>query len=165
MIRRWNLTIILIITAFVLGVVAGYIYRDRFSWLLPNQAKLERTEPDIEAAIFESTIEEILRPDTANEAVLEPSEVFAFTGSVQSLSADRIVVENPDGAIDFILTATTRFAALSPIIDENGLPGSAETDMTRSSIAVGDLVSVYTAEDIRTASERHVTLVHKLNNE
>ncbi|HBY73893.1 MAG TPA: hypothetical protein DEG44_04335 [Candidatus Kerfeldbacteria bacterium] len=164
-IRRWNLTIILIITAFVLGVVAGYVYRDRFSWFLPNKAELERTEPDIEAEIFQAEIEDILRPDTGIDAASGVSEVFAFTGSVQSLTLDGIVVENPDGAIDFILTDTTRFAALSSFIDQYGLPDTAETDITLADIAVGDLVSVYTIEDIRTAEERHVTLVQKLNNE
>lgn len=164
MIRRWNLTIILIVTAFVLGVVAGYTYRDRFSRLLPNPAELERTEPDIEQAIFETEIKDILRPDSGLEAVVTPSEVYAFTGYIRALSTTNITVEEPDGAIDFILTDTTRYTVLETFINDYGLPDSKQTDIAFTDLALDDLVTVYTAEDIRTASERQVTLVQKLNN-
>lgn len=171
MIRRWNLTIILIVTAFVLGVVAGYVYRDRFSWLLLDTDELERTEPNISEKIFRTEIENILRPETANEAVTEPAEVYSFTGRIIAISSTAITVEQPSDAtetldaIDFILTNATRYAELQTFINEYGLPDSSETALNSTDLAVGDLVSVYTEEDIRTAPERRVIAVHKLNNE
>lgn len=164
-IRRWNLTIILIVTAFVLGVVSGYTYRDRFSWLLPNTAELERTEPDIEQAIFEAEIKDILRPDTGAEAADGSSEIYDFTGRVRAIATDGITVEEPDGTIDFILTETTRYATVEFFTNADGAPDTKETPLTYSDITLDNLVVVYTVEDIRTASERHVILVQKLNNQ
>lgn len=147
----------------MLGVVAGYTYRDRFSRLLVDTAALERTEPDIAEDIFRAEIADILRPETGLEAVTQPSEVYAFTGRVQAITADSITVAEPDGAIDFILTADTSYVALETFTNTDGLPDSQQTPLTYTDIKLDDFVSVYTVEDIKTAPERHVHTVQKLN--
>ncbi len=159
------------ITAFVLGVVSGYTYRDRFSWLNPDWAELDRTEPDISQEIFRTEVAEILKPKTGLEATSGANEVYAFTGRVIALTATLITVEQPTGttdtldAIDFILTDTTSYKALTILTDVNGLPGSVEADLAQSELVIGDIVTVYTVEDIITATERHVVTVQKLNND
>lgn len=170
MIRHWNLTIIIVITAFVLGVVAGYTYRDRFSWLNPDWAELDRTEPDISQEIFRTEVAEILKPKTGLEATSGANEVYAFTGRVIALTSTLITVEQPNettptlDAIDFILTEETKFKTLTVVTDENGLPGSIETDLDQSQLTIGDIVTVYTIEDIITSSEHQVVTVQKLSN-
>ncbi|MBI4407600.1 MAG: hypothetical protein HY565_03820, partial [Candidatus Kerfeldbacteria bacterium] len=167
MIRRWNLTIIIIITAFVLGVVSGYTYRDRFSRLSLQQAKLDRTEPDISQDIFRTEVAELLTPKTSVEATTGVDEVYAFTGRIIALTTTLMTVEQPNettptlDAIDFILTDTTSYKALTIITDVNGLPGSVEADLTQSELSIGDIVTVYTVEDIVTATERHVVTVQR----
>lgn len=169
-IRHWNLTIIIVITAFVLGVVAGYTYRDRFSWLNPDWAELDRTEPDISQEIFRTEVAEILKPKTGLEATSGANEVYAFTGRIIALTSTLITVEQPNettptlDAIDFILTDTTSYQALTIVTDANGLPGSVGTDLAPSDLNIGDIVTVYSAEDIITATERHVVTVQKLNH-
>lgn len=170
MIRHWNFTIILIVTAFVLGVVAGYTYRDRFSWLNPDWAELDRTEPDISQEIFRTEVAEILKPKSGLEATTGINEVYAFTGRVMALTSTVITVEQPNettptlDAIDFILTDETQFKTLTVVTDENGLPGSIETDLDQSQLTIGDIVTVYTSEDIITSSEHHVVTVQKISN-
>lgn len=168
MLHRWNFSIILIITAFVVGAAAGYVYRDRYSWLLPNFANLERTEPDIAADIARTNIEDILRPDSGLEASSGESSIYSFTGTVLAVSASSLTVDQPTDAtdtvdaIDFILTPETIYVTAVAGMDENGLPGLTETEIDGNTLQVGDIVSVYTLEDIRTSSELHVSKVQQL---
>ena len=167
MLHRWNLSIILIITAFVFGGMCGYIYRDRFSWLLPNFAHLDRTQADIGGDIARTSIEDILRPDSGIAATTGQAEVYSFTGGILAVNSESITVNQPTDetetidAIDFILTPETVYVSAQAIADENGLPGLAETTIDQSALTTGDLVTVYTREDIRSANERHVTKVQQ----
>lgn len=150
--------------------MAGYTYRDRFSWLNPDWAELDRTEPDISQEIFRTEVAEILKPKTGLEATSGANEVYAFTGRVLALTSTLITVEQSNettptlDAIDFILTEETKFKTLTIVTDENGLPGSIETDLDQSQLTIGDIVTVYTIADIITSSEHQVVTVQKLSN-
>lgn len=168
MLRRWNLTVLIIILAFVVGTGVGYIYRDRFSWLLPNTNNLERNQPDISQEIFRTEVSELLKPTSGSEATTGVSEVYSFTGRIYALSSSALTVEQPNDttdtldAIDFILTDTTRYETVQAVTDVNGLPGTVMSPITGSDLSVDDIVAVYTLEDIKTSTEHHATVVQKI---
>lgn len=171
MLRRWNFTLIVIVTVFVVGIGIGYTYRDRFVYnsnFLPW--KLASTQQDMSGAILQSEVAKVLTPKSTAEAVSAPKEVYSFYGYVRSISNDSIVVDQPDDttpdsdAIQFTLTADTLYADIAAIVDANGLPDSVETPLVQTDIKVGDIVTVYTLEDMRTADVRHVTKVQRIKD-
>ncbi|EKD76737.1 MAG: hypothetical protein ACD_43C00008G0001, partial [uncultured bacterium] len=148
----------------VFGFMAGYVYRDRFT----NQYQKERLaeqQPDISGQILNASIEEILQPATSTEAITQPAEVYTFSGYVRAITADSITIDQPDDTtegedyIDFILTPDTIFVSVRNEIDDTALITKIETPITVDDISLGDIIMVYTAEDIKTASERHVNKV------
>lgn len=169
MIRRWNLTILIILLAFVVGIGIGYVYRDRYSKLLPNEAELEREQADLSQQLFRTEVSELLRPETGLEAFAGTSEVYNFTGRITTLAGSNLTLEEPSDAtptadeIDFLLTNETIYVTLDVVEDENGLPQTLETELNRSDLNLGDIVAITTAEDMKTATERHVTKVQKIN--
>ncbi len=169
-IRRWNLTILIILLAFVVGIGIGYTYRDRFSSLLPNTTELDRTQPDISQELFRTEVSEMLKPETGLEATSGQAEVYNFTGRVAALSGNQLTLEVPsdatptEDAIDFTLTEGTIYVSLDVLTDENGLPAAVEDEISRADLSIGDMVNVQTSEDIKTATERHVLKLQQLVN-
>lgn len=167
MIRRWNLTILLIIAAGVFGFIAGYVWRDQFTnWYAKD--RLAETEPDISGQIFKNNVAQLLKPETASEAVYQAAEQYSFTGRILSLSDDEIVIESPDDtaptedSLNFLLTDETVYSQLQSTIDEAGIIITNDSPLSRIDIAVNDIVTVYTQENIRTTTERHLTKVERI---
>lgn len=165
--QRWNLTILLIVCAAVFGFMAGYVYRDRFTnWYQKDQ--IAEQQPDISGQILNASIQEILQPETSNDAVTQPAEVYSFTGYIRSISADTITVERPDDttegadAIDFILTESTSYTAIRTESDAIGVITKIDEPLSRYDLTIGDIVAVYSIEDIASASERHLTKVERI---
>lgn len=165
MIRRWNLTILIIILAFVVGFGLGYVYRDRFSlWLMHNS---NSNQPNIAQDIFRTEVEDLLRPETADMATSNAG-AYSFTGRVYRLNNDSITVEQPDDAtttldaIDFMVNDQTRYESAKGIIDPNGVPDTETAQITSHDIAVGDIVTIYTLDDMRETETYQATVVQKI---
>lgn len=166
-IRRWNLTILLIITAGVFGFITGYVWRDRFTnWYAKD--RLTQTQPDISGQLFEDNVAELLKPETATEATHQATEQYSFTGRIQNLSENEIIIENPDDtmadadSLNFLLTDETVYSQLQSTINDAGIITTNDTPLSRIDIAVNDIITVYTEEDIRTATERRLTKVERI---
>lgn len=169
MIRRWNLTILIIICAFVLGVGAGYAYRDQFgAGVIVTNAP---TDGELEAQLFESHVAELLKPTSGLDAATASSAIYTVTGRLVSKQHNQLEVEVPNSAmpdddtLTFLITDQTTYAALKPAdvsADPTALP--TEENLNLSDLAVGDTISVYTLEDLLSTTEWHITKVQRLNN-
>lgn len=165
-IRRWNLTILIIILAFVVGFGLGYLYRDRFSfWILRNTSN--RNEPNIAQDIFRTEVTDLLRPETAEEAA-NTVGAYSFTGRVYAFTGTILTVEQPDDstdtldAIDFTVSDATRYESAKGIVDSNGIPDTETNLITSGEISAGDIVTVYTLENMRESEVYQATVVQKI---
>jgi hypothetical protein len=156
------------VAAAVFGFMAGYIYRDRFSnWY--QKERIVEQQPDISGQIMNASIQDILQPKTAAEAVADSSAVYSFTGYVRALEQNAITVERSDDttegtdAIDFILTDSTVYSDIRTEIDATGVINRVDDAITQAHLGLGDIVTVYSLEDIRTAAERHITKVERIS--
>jgi hypothetical protein len=145
-----------ILLAFVLGIGLGYTYRDRFV-VIPPSINLN-SEPDINKEITQAEIVDRLRPDSSLEAASGDFEIHSYTGKITTITKDHITVDN----IGFILTDATLYATLATGVDEYNSPSAIETDITPADLLVGDYITVYTQENIKTATDKHVTKVQKI---
>ncbi|MBI2415301.1 MAG: hypothetical protein HYV33_01410 [Candidatus Kerfeldbacteria bacterium] len=165
-VKHWNFTIIAVLGGSVLSFVFGYTYHANrlASGSLTNTIT---AVPDVTGDILSDQVRQALVPDSGIEAVLAPSELHAYTGYVRAIKSTELIVEKPDATttwpdqINFILTDTTRYSTLDAGL-ENNLPVTTEQAMTLDSITVGDIVTVYTNEDIYTAELRVATKVQKI---
>lgn len=167
MIRHWNLTILLIISAGVFGFISGYVWRDRFTnWYAKD--RMAQTQPDISGQIFEDNVTQLLKPETASEAAYQSAERYSFTGRILSLSKDEIVIEQPDDTtpsadgLKLLPTNETVYSQLQSTVDDTGIITTHDVLLSRTDMMVGDIVTVYTQENIRTATDRHLTKVERI---
>lgn len=120
-------------------------------------------QPNITGEIMDQQIiESLYTPETSADAQRIPSEVYTFTGYVRSISSAEIVIENPDDttawpdALRFELPSTISVVERRSEKDENGLPINRDSELAINDIAVNNIVTVLTAEDIKTSETRTV---------
>lgn len=163
----WTFTIIGILAAGVLGYVGGY-------WMKSQQiqpALIVSDQPDVQEDIFNQLISEANTAETienlANES--KTQEIHNFTGYVRSVSDTSVELESPDTVINgsssytFSLENTTQYFQVDNVIVDNQ-PDYKTTALTLQDIQVGDIVAVYTPEDIQTADVRFAVSVELIAN-
>lgn len=164
----WTFTIIAVLTAGVLGFTFGYTYyraNHTATELSTNNTNESTT------AILDQEILDSLAPTTGQEAVTGPSELHVYTGYIRNLTPTSIAVEQADNAtdladgLDFELTDQTLYAHLSTSLDSNGLPNSTEVSLAQTDLSLGDIVTVYCNENIRTSDVRIATKVQRIKAE
>lgn len=160
----WTFTIIGIIFACLLGFGLGYLVRDQFEPASPYDIG---DQPNISQDIIEQQITDalsIVEPDATSSF----KELYVYSGYVRSKTSSTLLVEYPDAnteypdQLTFQLSKDTVYLETIAQRDANGLPGRDETELSYDDIAVGDIVTVYTNEDILTNDERTVNRVQRL---
>lgn len=151
--------------------MGGYAFHAAYT---DNDAYVIQTsdQPNISGEIMDQQIIDALHtPETAADAQRLPAEVYTFTGYVRSVSAAEITVEDPDDAttwpdaLQFQLGASTTAVERRASTDDNGLPISTDTALDLADIAVGDIVTVITAEDITASQTRTVKKIIRYPND
>lgn len=167
----WTFTLIGLIFSGILGYAIGYTIR----WESDTDQPIVTTEsdtPDIDPGkqLFDNQVLESLRPEADAEAAdvlnAQPAAIYSVTGSIETITDTRLLVKHPDvdESIRFTLVPGTTFVQLAP--DEanrigNYVPPLA-TDIPASTLEQGDIVTVYTAEDMQTADVHTVSTVQLL---
>ena len=163
----WTFTIISVLAAGVLGYVGGY-------WMKSQQiqpALIVSDQPDVQADIFNQLISEADTTETLenSENVEETVDIHNFTGYVRNISDTSVELESPDTIINgsstytFTLENTTQYFQVDNIIVDNQ-PDYKTTVLTLQDIRVGDIVAIYTPEDIQTADVRFAVSVELIAN-
>jgi len=135
--------------------------------LRPLNTNQTTEQPDISGDILDQQIIATLSPDSGIEAITQPAERYAYTGYVRSITDTAIVVEDPDATttwpdgLDFQLSADTIVVDLKAVT-VNGLPENVETPLSIKDIAVDDIITVYTKENILAAETRTVTKIQRI---
>lgn len=165
----WTFTIIIVIFMTVLGYVAGYSYRTYLAQ--QNAIDVYQTSPDVADAILEQQIVESLSgsiggdnsaEDSNGEAVViaAPTELYTFTGYVFAIDGSSVLVDHPSDTTDFEdvlsfqLQGNTVFSVLTSTTDATGFSSTTENEGTIDAITVGDIVTVYTLENILESETR-----------
>lgn len=163
----WTFTIIGILAAGVLGYVGGYLMKSQ--QIQPSV--IISDQPDVQADIFNQLISESNTAETLenSENLEETLEIHNFTGYVRSISDTTIDLENPDVVINgsstysFTLENTTQYFQVDNVIIDNQ-PDYKTTTLTLQDIHVGDIVAIYTSENIQTADVRFAESVERIAN-
>ncbi len=162
----WTFTIISILAAGVLGYVAGYGMKSQQT----QPSVTVNEQPDVEADIFNQLITEAntVTVGENTEVSSESAQIYTFFGYVRSLTENEIVLENPEVVINgsskytFTLEETTEYFEVDSVL-VNNQPDYKTTTLTAENIQVGDIVSIYTPEDIRTADVRFAASVERIS--
>lgn len=163
----WTFTIISILAAGVLGYVGGY-------WMKSQQIQptlIVNDQPNVQADIFNQLISQA---DTAktlenSENEEETLDTHNFSGYVRNISDTSVELENPDSIINgsstytFTLQNTTQYFQVDNVIVDNQ-PDYKTTILTAQDIHVGDIIAIYTPENIQTAEVRFVESVELIAN-
>lgn len=165
--KHWNLTILLVLFTAVFSFLAGYVIRD--TTLQPLNTNQTTEPPDISGDILDQQIIAALGPDSGIEAITQPTERYAYTGYVRAITDTTIVVEDPDATttwpdeLDFQLQAETIVVDLKAVT-VNGLPENVETQLIIEDLAVNDIITVYTVENILDSETRTATKIQRIVN-
>ena len=162
----WTLLAISLLAVAAISFMFGYTYRANTDLPLVVDAN----QSNVTGKILNQQIQDALQPKTGPEVVSAPSELHVYTGYVRAKSIAAITVEKPDATTDwpdsltFDLEDTTAYARLNITTDSAGLPVNLEDALTLTDVTVGDIVTVYCNEDIRTADTLVATKVQILGN-
>lgn len=150
----WTFTIISILTAAVLGYTAGRVQNQP-----EPSVDVNADQPNVEGDIFNQLITEantVTTPSENSETEDISSPINTFTGYVRGISDTGIDLENPDTPIrglsqhTFTVDDTTQYFKIDNVLVDNQV-GYQTTQLTVDDIQVGDIVAVYTPEDILIA--------------
>lgn len=158
----WTFTIIGILTAAVLGYAGGRAQSQ--SGPIPNMLA---EQPNVEADIFNQRITDantLATPTENTEAEAVNTPINTFTGNVRSISDTTIELENPNTPVNgvseytFTLEGTTQYFKIDNVLIDSQV-NYQTTTLSVDDIQVGDIVAVYTPEDIQTADSRFAASV------
>lgn len=171
----WTFSIIAVIFMTVIGYVAGYSFNEykHDGTVVVNPVE----QPDVSGDILDQKIIDSLYGPVDSETgrranTLPPpvTDLHVFTGYVKSINDATIIVEHTDSttewpdALSFQLQYNTAYAELYSEIDDAGFRKLNEATLTVNDIAIDDIVSVYTVENILDSDIRTVTKVQKIKN-
>lgn len=174
----WTFTIIIVIFMTVLGYVAGYSYRNYLAQ--QHAVEVNTTSPDIADAILEQQVVESLSgniggdnsaEDSNGETIViaAPTELYTFTGYVFAIDGTSVLVDHPSDAtniedvLSFQLQGNTVYTTLTSTTDATGFSRTIENESTLDTIAVGDIVTVYTLENILESETRTAQKIQKID--
>lgn len=163
--QQQSLLLIAIIMVAIFGFMVGYILRDRGSGTIVTNKESNKKE-------VADTENNSSSPETPSETVIEEDgmaveAVYSVTGEVKNIEQSSITVrvERQESIADVTaqLTDETQYADLF-VKKHQGIPTTNEQSLQREDIVVGNVVTVYTKEDINTAEQLTATKIQRLNN-
>lgn len=170
----WTSASIAIVCVAVISFITGYTYReDQIPAVLPHSD----IEDPVSGDIFNNEVVSATTPNqetTPNPTLPENTEIHAWTGYIRNLKNQTpnktLSVEAPDGEINtqrtktFTLTDTTTYSEPTTTIDATGQLITNSLTLTLTDLTDGDIVTVYTLENLRTTDQSTATTVQRLKH-
>ena len=165
----WTFAAIAALIAGIMGYVLGYSNQWQNQ---PSAQTADYTDQSVGSASIEEGLytEQIVAALSPEPVEADSPPIHSFTGYIETLADGSISVHHPESdtewkdTLQFKLTTTTTMAAIEPNPAEatGSYVPHTERDITITDLAVGDIVTVYTAEDILTADTLVATKIQQI---